>query len=134
MIAYITLQKRFFSFIWLIYQKQYGTKYFWKLSNNLYQIIQITLVCSNVDSFPSTIFKYPVQRVNAKDCGDFGSLRLHRCIGYLKNLGILKNKEHEEGADFWVYSTLEQCLLAFYEVESLKGRPLSILPSHWETA
>ena len=52
----------------------------------------------------------------------------------LKNLGILKNEESEKGLNFGVFSTLEQCLSAFYDVASFKGRPLSILPSHWETA
>ena len=47
----------------------------------------------------------------------------------LKNVGILKNKGREKGANFRVFSTLEQCLSVFYGVASLKGRPLNMLPT-----
>ena len=38
------------------------------------------------------------------------------------------------GTNFRVFSTLEQCLSASYDVESLNGRPLSMLDSLWEKA
>ena len=34
----------------------------------------------NVYRFPSTIFKYRAQWVKAKNCGDFGPLRIQQCI------------------------------------------------------
>ena len=52
----------------------------------------------------------------------------------LKNLGIIQNKGCEKVVNFRLFSTLEQCLSAFYDVASLKGQPSSMLPSHWETA
>ena len=45
-----------------------------------------------------------------------------------------KNKRCEKGVNFRLFSTLEQCFSAFYDVASLKGQPFSMLPSHWETA
>ena len=65
-----------------------------------------------------------------------GTQRIVGILGRSWNCGILKNKGCEKGANFRVFSisALEQCLSAFYDLVSLQGRPLSMLPSHWETA
>ena len=66
--------------------------------------------------------------MNTEDCGYFCLLRVQRCI--LETSRNSQTQRREKGANFRVFSTLEQCLGAFDAVASSKGRQWSILPSH----